>query len=496
MRAVIYARYSSHNQRDESIEGQVRECKDFATKNNLTIVGEYIDKALSGKSDNRPSFQKLIRDSYKGKFDAVVMYTLDRFARNRYDSAVYKAKLKKNGVKIFYAKQPMPDTPEGIILESVLEGYAEYYSENLKRGVKRGMHENALKGYVNGSIPLGYKRGDDKKYKIDPIGAKTVQEIFEKYASGESCKDIVKYLNAKGYKTRSGKPFGANSLYSILRNERYTGVYIFGETKIDGMIPQIISKKLFEKTRSKMLYNRKHGAKNTAGESYLLTGKVFCGKCGSIMFGESGTSQTGRIYRYYACEKRKKRRSCDKKPVPKSWLEDIVVKNVIKTVLVDDIIENIATQTMEHVNREISDNSMLSELKNQLQDTNKKINNLVAAIEQGIISKTTKGRLDELESFRDEILVKISKEEIRKPDITKEKIIYWLNSFKNGDLNDIKYRQRLVDTLVNSVFIYDDEGPNGKIAIMFNASDNSGKVIKSSDIKMDSVPLIKALKTL
>ena len=149
-KAVIYARYSSHNQREESIEGQIRECQDFAARNDMTIVGEYIDRAVSGKTDNRADFQRMIRDSERGRFQVVLVYAIDRFARNRYDSAIYKAKLKKNGVKVFYAKQYIPDTPEGIILESVMEGYAEYYSQNLSIHVKRGMKENALQCKATG----------------------------------------------------------------------------------------------------------------------------------------------------------------------------------------------------------------------------------------------------------------------------------------------------------------------------------------------------------
>ena len=136
MNAAIYARYSSHNQREESIEGQIRECTAFAERNGMVIVAEYIDRAMTGKNDNRDAFQRMIRDSEKRNWDAVIVYTLDRIARNRYDSAVYKAKLKKNGVRLFYAKQVIPEGPEGIILESVLEGIAEYYSENLARNLK------------------------------------------------------------------------------------------------------------------------------------------------------------------------------------------------------------------------------------------------------------------------------------------------------------------------------------------------------------------------
>ena len=161
-KAVIYARYSSHNQREESIEGQLRECNSFASHNDMEIVAEYIDRAISGGTDDRPEFQRMIRDSDRKNFDAVIVYAIDRFARNRYDSATYKMKLKKNGVKVYYAKQSIPDSPEGIILESVMEGYAEYYSENLAMHIKRGQRENALQcKVVNGRPPLGYKTGAD-----------------------------------------------------------------------------------------------------------------------------------------------------------------------------------------------------------------------------------------------------------------------------------------------------------------------------------------------
>lgn len=138
--AVIYARYSSSGQREESIEGQLRECHEYAQRNGMTIIGEYIDKALTGRTDKRPDFQRMLRDSEKGVFQVVICWKMDRFARNRYDSAMYKYRLKKNGVRLAYAKESIPEGPEGIILEAVMEGYAEYYSENLSQNVKRGLY--------------------------------------------------------------------------------------------------------------------------------------------------------------------------------------------------------------------------------------------------------------------------------------------------------------------------------------------------------------------
>ena len=157
MNGVIYARYSSDNQREESIEDQLRECNDFAKRNDITIIDSYIDRAFSATTDKRPEFQKMIKDSAKNMFDVIIVQKLDRFARNRYDSARYKAQLRKNGVKVISANENISEGSEGIILESVLEGMAEYYSTDLSEEVIRGLTENAMKCKFNGSpITFGF----------------------------------------------------------------------------------------------------------------------------------------------------------------------------------------------------------------------------------------------------------------------------------------------------------------------------------------------------
>ena len=168
--AVIYAHYSTDSQREESIEGQIRECTAYAEKNGFTVVKHYIDRAVSAKTDNRPQFQQMIKDSERGIFDVIIVWKLDRFARNRYDSARYKTQLKRNGVKLVSATEVISAGPEGIILESVLEGYAEYYSADLSEKVVRGMTENALKGIYNGgTIPFGYMIDETRHYQPDPL---------------------------------------------------------------------------------------------------------------------------------------------------------------------------------------------------------------------------------------------------------------------------------------------------------------------------------------
>ena len=456
----------------------------------MTVINEYCDRAISGKTDNRPSFQRLIKDSEKGNFDAVIMYTLDRFARNRYDSAIYKAKLKKNGVKVFYAKQPMPDTPEGIILESVLEGYAEYYSENLSRNIKRGLKENALQCIATGGagLPLGYTVGEDRKYKIEPVGAKIVQEIYQMYADGMSATQIINVCNERGYKTVRGNQFNKNSLRTILKNDKYIGVYRFMDIVIEGGMPAIIDKKLFDKVQEKLQHNFSARARNKAKEDYLLTTKLFCGHCGSPMVGESGTSKTGKVHFYYKCVDRKRKHNCTKKIEKKDWIEELVVRYTVQEVLTDENIDLIATRAMEIIEKESADTTYLDGLQGELKEVQKKIKNIMTAIEQGIITSTTKDRLEELETEKNEIEGRIAREEMKKPLLTKERIQYWLVSFKSGNINDNEYRRRVIDTLVNSVYVYDD-GDNGRrIVLTFNVSGQNTATISCSDIACSAPP--------
>ena len=472
-----------------SIEGQLRECYAFAKRNGYTVVGEYIDRAISGKTDNRASFQKMIHDSEKQCWDAVIVYTLDRIARNRYDSAMYKAKLKKNGARLFYAKQTIPDGPEGIILESVLEGMAEYYSENLARNVQRGMMENALQAKTTGGIaPLGYKKNADLRYEIEPVGAKIVREIFEMYASGVTAAGVVDYCKKNGYKTSVGKPFTRNSLSTILRNEKYIGIYRCNDVEIQGGVPAIVEQELWDKVQSMIKHNYATRARGKAKMDYLLTTKVFCGHCGSPLLGESGTGRNGTTYHYYKCFDRKKGGKCRKKQEKKDWLENLVVKFTVEKVLTDENIELIATKAMEIITKEAEDTSMLEAFQAQLKDAEKRIANILNMMEQGISTPSTKDRLLELESLKAEAIENIAKESVKKPWLTKERIIFWLESFRNGDVDSIAYKRRVIDSLVNSVYVYDTDGGKGrKFVFTWNLSSENTDTVTISDID-DSAP--------
>ena len=484
MTAVIYARYSSDSQREASIEGQLRDCKDYAEKNGITVVGTYIDRAYSAKTDDRPDFQRMIKDSGKKIFDVVLVWKLDRFARNRFDAVNYKYQLEKNGVHLVSAMEPISQGPEGIMVESMLIGMAEYYSAELALKVARGERENALQcKYNGGMVPLGFTIGkEDRLYHIDPETAPIVQEIFRRYADGEPAEKIAASLNERGLRTRTGKPFVKNSFFQIFRNRRYIGEYRYKDIVTPGGIPAIVDQDLFDRVQQRFEQNRiAHGRPAKEDVSYLLTTKLFCGKCGTLMGGESGTSHMGNTYYYYKCgnAKRHGKAHCDLKAIRKEPLERFVVDTAIKVIFSDEIIERLIDLVMEAQQQE---NTRLPVLKDQLRDTEKRLANLLEAIEQGILTSTTKQRLDELEARKEALNTSILEEELKKPVLTREWIRFWLEKFRKGDVGSTEHQRQIIDTFVNSVYVFDD-----RVVLNFNFTDDAKTVTREEVLGSSAV---------
>ena len=347
MTAVIYARYSSDNQREESIEGQIRECTAYAEKNGITVIKHYIDRALSAKTDNRPEFQQMIKDSEKRLFDIVLVWKLDRFARNRYDSAHYEYQLERNHVKLVSATEPISEGPAGIMVKSMLTGMAEYYSAELSEKVVRGMTENVLKGkYNGGTIPIGYTVDEEKFFQIDPLKAPFVVEAFQRYNDGATMKELMNWLNDSGVTTNRNQKFTYNNIQTLLTNRRYIGENRFKDIVMPDSIPVIIEKELFDSVQDKIAKNRRAPARHKAEDDYLLTTKLFCGMCGAMMFGECGTSRNKNVHHYYKCANAKRTKTCKKKTVRKEWLEDLVVCETMKMIHDDDCIQSIVDAVM------------------------------------------------------------------------------------------------------------------------------------------------------
>lgn len=489
MKGVIYARYSSDNQREESIEGQLRECKEYAERNDITILGTYIDRALSAKTDNRPEFQHMIKDSAKGLFDVVLVWKLDRFARNRYDSARYKNLLKKNGVKVISARENISEGSEGIILEAMLEGYAEYYSAELSEKVIRGLTDNALKcKYNGGTVPMGYYIDEQQYYQIDPKTAPVVLEMFTKYSEGATMQELVNLLNSRGMRSIRGGKITLNIMNHLLKNRRYMGEYSYRDVVKEDGIPAIVPKELFERVQERLAKNKKAPARHKAEDDYLLTTKLYCGKCGSFMVGESGTSHTMKVHRYYRCVNTKKKKLCDKKAVKKDWIEDLVVNYTMKAIMNDEVMERLIDTLMELQTKESTD---LPLLKKQLAETEKGINNMLNAIQAGIFTPSTKQRLDELEETKSQLEVSILQEEMHKPLLTREQIAFFIYRFRKFDVTKREQRQRLIDSFVNAVYLYED-----KIILTFNYKDGSKTItlaeVEGSDLSVLGAPIENA----
>ena len=486
IRAAIYARFSSENQREESIEGQIRECRKYAQDRGMSVVGEYADRALSGRTDRRPDFLRMIKDAERGRFDVIIMWKLDRFARNRYDSATYKAKLKKAGVTLHYVKEYIPDDPTGIILESVLEGMAEYYSANLAQNVSRGLLENALKcKIVGGSMPLGYQKGPDGRYTLDPATAPFVETVFTMYADGVGTKGICDYMNERGIRTSKGSVWNKCSITKMLRNRKYIGEYSYKDIVVPDGVPRIISDELFERVQQRVNENtRVKGGVYKASEQYLLTTKVFCGHCGAPLVGESGTSQSGAVYHYYKCAKRKaKAGACDKKVEKKHWLEEMIVRETVGKVLTTENIEMIAEEAVRLLAEEAKNNSVVESLELQLKEVNSALKNLLRALEQGIFTPTTQARMTELESLKEQLEIKIERERNTLPLLDKEEIIFWLESFRGGDMQSEEYQRRIIDTFLSKAYVFDDGDGGRKIVLTYNLTRNNTSTVKCSDLE-------------
>ena len=465
-RAAIYARYSAGpRQTDQSIEGQLRVCKEFCAANAFEPVEEYIDRHISGKTDQRPDFQRMISDGKKHKFDVVVVYRTDRFSRDRYEAAIYKQQLKKAGIEIRYAMEPIPEGPEGVLMESVMEGLAAYYSLELAQKISRGMRENALKGKATGSVPYGYKIGPEKYYEVDEHNAEAVRMIFQMFNAGASYIEITRWLNQHGYRTAYGKDFNKSSLYRILTNEKYVGIYCYKKTIMENAIPPIVSMAVFSATKAE-LYRRKHMVKDKSHKSdYLLSGKLYCGMCESLMIGISGTGKQGSRFCYYACPKHRHKQGCEKRNVPKDVLEASIVFAVKEHFRDPGNFEYLLSRLAELTQNDPDREEKINAYKLQIKSLERAIANLTKAIERAedpdlllnrLTERTTEKKLveQEFQAFLEHRDTWTTEE---LSAMLKLSLAAW-----EGE-SDLEFCRRIINTYVYRIYLFDD-----RAVIIFN----------------------------
>ena len=455
--AVIYARYSCDAQTEQSIEGQLRVCEEYAQKNDILILDTYIDRAMTGTNDMRPDFQRMIRDSAKRQWTYVIVYKLDRFSRNKYEATVHKNTLKNNGVKVVSAMENIPDSPEGIILESLLEGMNQYYSAELAQKVRRGMRETRLKGnYQGGALPYGYV-ASEKKVIIDEEKAEVVRFIFEQFANGVFVREIIETLTANGI-LHKGKPFPMNTIYGILKNEKYSGTYMLGDEVVDKIYPPIISQEVFARVRAKVNAN-KYGKRSVA-VVYLLRHKMKCGYCGESIIAECGTSHQGDRRYYYKCHGRKNlRNGCRQKAFRKETLEKFVLDAILEELKKPHNIERITKGLLALQESQIKTSSTLGILEKERKQNENAIENIMSAVERGFYTATANKRMRELEERQSEldrlIIIERSKMQVK---VSAEEI----RAFYEAAL--LQESQMLINYLVKEIIVYDDE-----IHIYFNS---------------------------
>ncbi len=455
--AVIYARYSSHVQNDASIEQQIAECRSYASEHNLRIIGTYADHAMSGRSDKRPEFQRMMRAAEGRKFQVVLSYKSNRISRNMLHALAYEDKLSKYGVRVVYAKEEFGDNAAGRFALRTMMNVNQFYSENMAEDIRRGLMDSAMQCKVVAAMPLGYKKGDDGKYAIDESTAPIVREIFQRVYSGEMFAVIADDLNARGIRTKLGKPWGRSSFHSLLTNERYVGVYLYDTVRIEDGMPQIIDKEVFYAVQDivKKKATPIKGRRRENGE-YLLTGKLFCGYCNSPMVGISGTGKSGAMHYYYTCQKRRTDKTCHKKNVRRDWIEIMVADALKMYVLQDDTIEWIADMVMAYAKKFREEDTQIDYLQAKLDESKKASANIMRAIEAGIFNSQTQDRMLELEAEQRELNAKLLAEKALIPNVEREQIVYWMQSFRKGNVESSAFRAKLFDAFLVAVYLFDD----------------------------------------
>lgn len=489
IKAVAYARYSSDNQNPESIDQQFEVIRDWAEKNSYQIIKTYADEAETGTNDDRDSFLEMISESADMDYNFVLVYKSNRFARNKWDAAIYKKILRDNDKKVIYVTQPAlnEDTPEAMLMETMFEGMDQYYSLDLARDVIRGHKKNAEACKHNGGIPpLGFNVDPvTKTYEINEQESGAVQKIFLMYDSGFSYDKIIDELNSLGFRTKTGKTFAKNSISDILRNEKYIGTYIYNRrqhkikgkrnnrkdkpsdqiTRIPGGMPQIIDQDLWDRVQARMTsrsHNMGERASNKAKVDYLLTGIIECGLCGFKMVGKGGGSKNGKKRQdFYICNNRERRHECKAKMIGKDLIERLVIEELEKKILNPQVFPALAAEIHKNMTSYSGESKKeIIYLKAELTKNQVKINNLLTMIEEGTGSKTLLDRLAQRET--EQVILESRLAEVERKtkagNISIDMILAYLEQeYKNLHLDDSATAKSLISRYVEKVIIYEKE---------------------------------------
>ncbi len=413
MRAVIYARVSSDSQDVAlSISAQVRALREHAVKNGYEVAREFVDEAESGRTAARPAFREMIAlaKTKHPPFEAILVWKLNRFARSRMDSIVYKKLLKDRGIRVISINEPLDDTPTGHLTEGMIESIDQFYSENMGEDIKRGLRESAHRGFYTGSKPpyglhkVPVKDGNKTRYKLEPdpedsTPLHVVRRIFDMALKDQGCKEIAKTLNREGLRTGTGQRWGRTTVHKVLTNEAYCGTLVLGgraghpavhsgvaPVRVENAWSAIIDKDAFRQIRAMMASKKPQNAHpRTIPSAFLFSGFIFC-SCGHAMIGRSAKSHQ---YYYYTCNGNFKQGvdTCAARALPKDRLERIIVEQIKEKVLNDEWLEEL----VQLVNKELdSSHSLLADrldaIDADLNEIRLRLSRLYEALETGKLS--------------------------------------------------------------------------------------------------------------
>lgn len=486
-KAVIYARYSSDLQRGESIDAQVRACKYFAQRYGYEVEKVYADRAESGRTTaNRAQWMSMMEDASRREFEVILVHKLNRFSRSGLDTLNYKGQLAQYGVELVSVTERLDDSPEGRLMLYVIAGMNEFYSANLATEVMKGLKENAYKGKsTGGRPPLGYDLDPEtKKLVINEFEAQAVRIIFDMYAGGFGYGAIIDRLNREGYRTKRGGQFGKNSLYDILKNEKYIGVYTFDKStpkgkgprsdrhkykteyiRAEGQCPAIVDRDVFEFVQKAMEANRHMTAKGKATTNYLLTGKLICGECGHKMVGEK-RGYDGRTYFYYVCNAAKRKGTCTKAAVRKELVEEMVLDALNQMAFSQQSVDAMAEAAFSSYSDD-QQGATARALDQQLVETEKNISNLVRAIMKGIDDPAVQDELQKQRLRKDTLQVqRAALEDIPDQRMDLEQLKDYFKNFLDIKNLSEEAQKSVIQRYVDRVYLYDlphtPDDPKGK----------------------------------
>ena len=406
-RIGAYIRVSTERQVEGySIDGQITQIEQFCQFNGYDLVDIYADRGISGKSMNRPALQRMLQDAKNGKLDCVIVYKINRLARNTSDLLTIVEELHRQNVEFFSLSERMEvKNSTGKLLLNILASFSEFERNTILENIYTGQHQRALEGYYQGNIPLGYSNIPDNKKElmINQHEANIVNYIFESYAKGHGYRKIANALNHKGYVTKKGNAFSISAVTYILSNPFYIGKIQFAKYKdwndkrrkglndkpviAEGKHSPIIGKDLWDKVQARKKQVSKKPQVHGKGTN-LLTGIIFCEKCGAAYAASNTTNTlkdgTKKRIRYYSCSnfRNKGSKVCSANSVRADVIEKYVMDQILEIVKSDKVLK----QVVERVNQEnqidvASLNHDIAYKQQQFDEINTKLKNLIQTIE-------------------------------------------------------------------------------------------------------------------